>query len=53
MIYNSPSMVNRICPDGSGRNYRAVAVDAAIGMVNEFTDETSDAWFGMWYEAAA
>ncbi len=41
VIDNSPSMVNRFCPDGSGRTYLRVAMDAAIGMVNEFTDESA------------
>ncbi len=41
VIDNSPSMVNRICPDGSSRTYLRVVMDAAIGMVNEFTDESA------------
>ena len=41
VIDNSPSMTDRTCPDGTGRSYLAVAKDAAIGMLNEFTDESA------------
>ena len=41
VIDNSPSMMDRICSDGSGRTYLRVAKDAAIGMINGMSDESA------------
>lgn len=46
VLDNSPSMTDRICPDGTGRTYQRVAKDAAIAMVNEFSNESAVGIFG-------
>jgi len=41
VLDNSPSMTDRICPDGTGRTYLEVAQDAAAAMVNEFSNDSA------------
>lgn len=41
VLDNSPSMTDRICPDGSGRTYLEVAQDAAAVMVNQFSNASA------------